>query len=163
MIDPHQPNIQPLANALLAQQAYVATAESCTGGGLAALLTSEAGSSAWFDRSFVTYSNAAKTEMLGVPAELIAEHGAVSQAVAIKMAEGALANSQADFTVAITGIAGPDGGSADKPVGTVWFAWASTRQITVSQMQCFAGDRTAVRNAAVNTALAGLLEATNLA
>jgi len=152
------PNIHALATALLAQNTYVATAESCTGGGLAALLTSQAGSSAWFDRSFVTYSNAAKTEMLGVPAELIDEHGAVSEPVARAMATGALANSHADLTVAITGIAGPDGGSADKPVGTVWFAWAKTGQPTMSEVQCFAGDRAGVQQVAITYALNGLIQ-----
>ena len=113
-----------LGDALRARRWHLATAESCTGGLIAAACTEQAGSSDWFDCGVVTYSNQAKTELLGVDAVLIAEHGAVSQAVALAMASGALARCNADLAVAVTGVAGPSGGSADKPVGTVWLAWA---------------------------------------
>lgn len=121
-------HIQALANQLgdaLAKQQWVATtAESCTGGGVATAITDIAGSSQWFDRAFITYSNEAKMQMLGVQAETLANHGAVSEPVVEQMAEGALTNSLADISVAISGIAGPTGGTEEKPVGTVWFAWA---------------------------------------
>jgi nicotinamide-nucleotide amidase len=132
----------------------VATAESCTGGLIAGALTAIAGSSDVVDRGFVTYSNSAKTDMLGVPATLIAEAGAVSEAVARLMAEGALARSAADMAVAVTGIAGPGGGSADKPVGLVWFALARAGQPTRSLAEVFPGDRAEVRRATVARALA---------
>ena len=135
----------------------VATAESCTGGLVAAALTAIAGSSAVVERGFVTYSNAAKSEMLGVPAALIEHHGAVSEAVARAMAEGALTHSRADLAVAITGIAGPGGGSVEKPVGTVHFAVAVRGAPTRAHQDCFAGDRDAVRLAAALTALNLLL------
>ena len=135
----------------------MATAESCTGGLIAAACTDLAGASHWFERGFVTYSNQAKTDMLGVDAGLIARHGAVSEPVAQAMALGALAHSQAQASVAVTGVAGPDGGSADKPVGTVWFGWA-TPAGTVTEMKCFGGDRASVRQATVAHALARLLE-----
>jgi nicotinamide-nucleotide amidase len=131
----------------------VATAESCTGGMIAAALTAIAGSSDVVDRGFVTYSNAAKTEMLGVPPDLIAAAGAVSEAVARAMAEGALARSAADLAVAVTGIAGPDGGSAEKPVGLVWFGLARRGGRTATLHQVFPGDRGAVRRATVAKAL----------
>lgn len=135
----------------------VATAESCTGGLVAAALTAIAGSSSVMDRGFVTYSNEAKTEMLGVPPELIAAHGAVSPEVAMAMAEGALQNSHAQLAVSITGIAGPGGGSADKPVGLVHFALARTGQGTLHAEHHFAGDRDDVRLLAAQTALGLLL------
>ena len=113
-----------LAHNLIAHKLSVSTAESCTGGMLSAACTDLAGSSLWFDRGFVTYSNAAKTDMLGVPASLIEAHGAVSEEVARAMVQGALLHSLAEWSVAVTGIAGPSGGSAAKPVGTVWLAWA---------------------------------------
>ncbi len=131
----------------------VATAESCTGGLIAGALTEIAGSSDVVDRGFVTYSNEAKTEMLGVPAELIAAHGAVSEAVARAMAEGAMARSRAGVTVSVTGVAGPGGGSAEKPVGTVWFGAARRNGTTISERIVFAGDRSAVREATVRYAL----------
>ena len=115
--------VQKLAAALTQRGWMLATAESCTGGAIAAACTDLAGSSAWLERGFVTYSNAAKTELLGVPAELIATHGAVSEPVARAMAGGAVAHARAQASVAVTGVAGPTGGSADKPVGTVWFGW----------------------------------------
>lgn len=134
----------------------LATAESCTGGMIAAHCTDLAGSSVWFERGFVTYSNAAKTEMLAVDAALIAQHGAVSEAVARAMATGALQHSKAQVAVAVTGIAGPSGGSLDKPVGTVWFAWATPSGLT-SELQEFPGDRAAVRAATVRHALQTLV------
>jgi nicotinamide-nucleotide amidase len=132
----------------------LATAESCTGGLVAGLVTEVPGSSAVLDRGFVTYSNEAKAEMLGVPMALIAEHGAVSRPVAIAMAEGALARSRADIAVAITGIAGPGGGSAAKPVGTVHFACAARGQSTEAEAHLFAdGGRAAIRADAIRVAL----------
>jgi nicotinamide-nucleotide amidase len=146
-----------LAQLLLAQKACMTTAESCTGGLIAASCTHLSGSSAWFERGFVTYSNDAKTEMLGVPAALIAQHGAVSEEVAKAMALGALTHSKANFSVAVTGIAGPTGGSAEKPVGTVWLAWASKQPAQcISMCQVFSGDRQAVREATTALALAQL-------
>ena len=128
MTDTDQAALEALAERLGTQLRAagqtVATAESCTGGWVGQCLTAIPGSSAWYDRGFVTYSYASKSDLLGVPAELIATRGAVSEAVALSMAEGVLAHSVADWSVAITGIAGPDGGTPDKPVGTVCFAWA---------------------------------------
>jgi nicotinamide-nucleotide amidase len=136
----------------------IATAESCTGGLIAAACTSLAGSSDWFERGFVTYSNEAKIEMLGVPAALIAAHGAVSAEVACAMAEGALANSRASFAVSVTGIAGPGGGSAAKPVGTVWIAIAASGEKAVASLLLASGDRAAIRQASVARALELLIE-----
>lgn len=143
--------------ALGARGQMLATAESCTGGMVAAALTAIAGSSAVVERGFITYSNAAKTEMLGVPAGLIEQFGAVSEEVARAMAEGALANSRADVAVAITGIAGPGGGSEGKPVGLVHFARASRSGPTHHLHRVFPGEREAVRRAAALTALELLL------
>ncbi len=136
-----------------------ATAESCTGGLVAGAITGIAGSSAWFERGFVTYSNEAKQEALGVPAAVLAAHGAVSEPTARAMAEGALAHSRADVAVAITGIAGPGGATPGKPVGTVCFAWAARGVATRVATFHFAGDRAAVREGAVEAALRGLLAA----
>lgn len=133
-----------------------ATAESCTGGWLAQTLTAVPGSSDWFERGFVTYSNEAKQELLGVTEAMLQRHGAVSEPVARAMAEGALKHSRAQRSVAITGIAGPAGGTPEKPVGTVVFAWAGTGQDTRSETCRFAGDRAAVRWASVMHALRGL-------
>ena len=144
-----------IAAQLQARGWMLATAESCTGGMVAAACTDLAGSSQWFERGFVSYSNAAKTELLGVPAELIAQHGAVSEAVARAMAEGALVHAHAQASLAVTGVAGPTGGSADKPVGTVWFGWCVAGQ-THSEVRHFAGDRAAVRRATLQHALARL-------
>ncbi|MBP3981799.1 MULTISPECIES: CinA family protein [unclassified Acidovorax] len=144
-----------ISRQLLARGWMLATAESCTGGLIAAACTDLAGSSQWFERGFVTYSNAAKTELLGVPATLIEQHGAVSEPVARAMAEGAVAHAHAQVAVAVTGVAGPTGGSADKPVGTVWFGWCVGGQ-THSEVRHFAGDRAAVRTATVRHALARL-------
>lgn len=135
----------------------LAVAESCTGGWVAQAVTSVAGSSAWFDRGFVTYSNAAKTEMLGVAADKLTRHGAVSEPTARTMAEGALGHSRAQVAVAITGIAGPDGGTADKPVGTVWFAWAMQGRATRAERRQLDGDRESIRRQSVAIALEGLL------
>lgn len=149
--------VAQLADQLLAQGRRLATAESCTGGLIAAACTERSGSSAWFERGFVTYSNEAKTELLGVDAAVIAAHGAVSEPVARAMAEGALAHSRAQVTVAVTGVAGPTGGSADKPVGTVWLAWAARGAATRAVRCHFNGDRAAVRRATVLRALQGLV------
>ena len=146
-----------LADLLLEKAFFLATAESCTGGMIAAACTDLAGSSTWFDRGFVSYSNAAKTGMLGVDATLIAEHGAVSEPVARAMAAGTLARSQAQVAIAVTGVAGPSGGSADKPVGTVWFGFALDGQVH-TELQRFAGDRAAVRAATVQHALRRLAQ-----
>ncbi|MFT4267754.1 MAG: CinA family protein [Xenophilus sp.] len=148
-----------LAGLLQAQGRVMATAESCTGGLIAAACTALAGSSHWFECGFVTYSNAAKTGMLGVDAALIAAHGAVSEPVARAMAEGAVAHSAAQVAVAVTGIAGPAGGSPGKPVGTVWFGWSVDGAVRAERRR-FEGDRAAVRAATVQHALrtlAGLL------
>ena len=142
---------------LSAQSWMLVTAESCTGGMIAGTCTDLAGSSTWFDRGFVSYSNEAKSEMLGVDANLIQSQGAVSQAVAQAMAQGALEHSNAQIAVAVTGIAGPTGGSDTKPVGTVWFAWISPLQLR-SECRRFTGDRAQVRQATVQHALTGLLE-----
>jgi nicotinamide-nucleotide amidase len=149
--------IARLAAALPAAGQMMATAESCTGGWIAKLCTDRAGSSAWFERGLVTYSNRAKSELLGVPAALIETHGAVSEAVARAMAEGARERSAVAHAVAVTGIAGPDGGSQDKPVGTVWFAWAGPGGVD-SECHVFPGDREAVRQATCAVALRGLAE-----
>ena len=148
--------VEKLAERLRARQQWLVTAESCTGGLIAGACTDLAGSSDWFERGFVTYSNLAKTELLGVPAELIARHGAVSEAVVRAMAEGALRHAPAQLSIAVTGVAGPGGGSADKPVGTVWFGWCVGGR-TDSERMRFAGDRAAVRAQTVVHALQGLL------
>ncbi len=148
--------VEQLARELQARGQMLATAESCTGGLIAGACTDLSGSSAWFERGFVTYSNAAKCELLGVPPALVATHGAVSEAVARAMAAGALSHSAAQWVVAVTGVAGPTGGSHDKPVGTVWFAWASVHGVVAEQRR-FLGDRAAVRQAAVQHALAQML------
>ncbi|MCG2595764.1 CinA family protein [Ramlibacter sp. XY19] len=135
----------------------LATAESCTGGLIAAACTELSGSSNWFERGFVTYSNEAKTELLGVDADLIAQHGAVSEVVARAMAFGAIRHSKARVSVAVTGVAGPTGGSAEKPVGTVWFGFQVDGQLS-SETRRFPGDRAAVRSATVDHALRRLLE-----
>ncbi len=145
-----------LAEQLVARAWLLATAESCTGGMIAATCTDLAGSSAWFERGYVTYSNRAKTELLGVDAQLIKRHGAVSEAVVRAMASGALAQSGAHISVAVTGVAGPSGGSLDKPVGTVWLAWATGDNVICSR-EWFDGDRAAVRQATVRRAIEGLI------
>jgi len=149
--------VQRLAQALKDKGWMLATAESCTGGMIAAACTDLAGSSEWFERGFVTYSNEAKTELLGVDAALIAAHGAVSEVVARAMAFGAVRHSHAQVGVAVTGIAGPSGGSKDKPVGTVWFGFLVDGLLT-SEMRRFDGDRAAVRQATLQHALQRLIE-----
>lgn len=149
-----------LAEKLLSGRRSVATAESCTGGWIAKVVTDLPGSSDWFGYGVVSYSNAAKQELLGVPAGLLIEHGAVSEPVVIAMAEGILRRSDADLAVAVSGIAGPSGGSDDKPVGLVWFAWAvmDDRGLKVkAEHRRFEGDRQAVRRQTVAVALDGLL------
>ena len=162
---PSHASLRALSATLIARQWKLAVAESCTGGMLSENITSLAGSSEWFDCGFITYSNAAKTKLLEVNTSLIEAHGAVSEAVAIAMAEGALANSQSQLSIAITGIAGPSGGSVEKPVGTVCFAWASDTHATLSSTRHFAGDRQQIREQAVLAAIDGLsmliLRATN--
>jgi nicotinamide-nucleotide amidase len=138
---------------LLARRYSVATAESCTGGWVAKCLTDVPGSSQWFERGYVTYSNQAKEQSIGVAPEVIATFGAVSRPVVEQMAAGALHSSGAQLAVAITGVAGPDGGSVEKPVGLVWFALASRHAPPVAQQHLFRGDREAIRRAAVATAL----------
>jgi nicotinamide-nucleotide amidase len=145
-----------ISSRLLARREMLATAESCTGGLISAACTALAGSSLWFERGFVSYSNAAKTELLGVPAPLIETHGAVSEPVARAMAEGAIARSHAQASVSVTGVAGPGGASPGKPVGTVWFGWHVAGQ-THSEARHFAGDRAQVRAATVQHALTRLL------
>ena len=142
---------------LLLQQHHwlLSTAESCTGGWVAQTITAIAGSSAWFDRGFVTYSNAAKQEMLGVSATTLEIHGAVSEATVLAMAQGALKYSHAQVSLAVSGIAGPSGGSVEKPVGTVWIGWAFPEKIFAIPF-LFTGDRTAIRQQAVHAALSQL-------
>lgn len=147
---------EALATRLPALGWMMATAESCTGGLIAGACTDLSGSSIWFERGFVTYSNEAKVELLGVDAAHIAAHGAVSEVVARAMAFGAVRHSRARVAVAVTGVAGPTGGSVDKPVGTVWFGYCVDGQLASEQCR-FDGDRAAVRAATVEHALAGLL------
>ena len=149
-------SIALLADLMLKKGLFLATAESCTGGMIAAACTDLAGSSAWFERGFVTYSNAAKTDMLAVDAALIVRHGAVSEAVARAMALGAIRHSRAQVSVAVTGVAGPAGGSVDKPVGTVWFAWCVCGSLDSEKLQ-LTGDRASVRQATVDHAIGRLL------
>ncbi len=151
--------VQRLAAQLQQRQWMLATAESCTGGLIAGACTDLSGSSNWFERGFVSYSNAAKTELLGVDAALMDRHGAVSAEVAQAMAAGALAHSQAQVAVAVTGVAGPTGGTPDKPVGLVWFGFALPAQVLTEKMN-FPGDRAAVRAATVQHALRRLVELT---
>jgi nicotinamide-nucleotide amidase len=154
--DPEQRTTE-LAATLLRRHQKICAAESCTGGLIAKTFTDLAGSSDWFERGFVTYSNAAKSEMLAVPASLIEAYGAVSEAVATAMASGALRHSRADYSVAVTGVAGPGGGSDDKPVGTVWIAVASVEKMLAKRYQ-FGGDRQAVRTATLIAAIEVLLD-----
>ena len=147
---------------LLAKGLRVATAESCTGGLVSGAITAIAGSSDWFDRGFVTYSNAAKHELLGVGDAVLRAHGAVSEATAIAMAKGALKRSNAQLTVAVTGVAGPAGGTPGKPVGMVCFAWARKDGAIASATHRLKGDRTEVRRASVAIALRGLIDAVEI-
>lgn len=148
---------QALGSACLQRRLLLATAESCTGGWVAQVITHTAGSSTWFERGFVTYSNEAKQDMLAVRPETLANFGAVSQETAAEMASGALKNSKAMISMAITGIAGPTGGSPGKPVGTVCFAWCQTGAAAETEVQQFSGDREAIRRQAVIHAIGGML------
>ena len=158
-----EPQVLQLADALRRRGWHLATAESCTGGMIAAACTTVAGSSDWFERGFVTYSNSAKSEMLGVDPTLIAAHGAVSEAVVRAMAQGALERARVELSVAVTGVAGPGGGTPDKPVGMVWLALAQRSatgelQVRAERLQ-LQGDRAAVREQTVRQALQRLGEA----
>ena len=146
-----------IGHALQNNQEWLSVAESCTGGWVAQTLTAIAGSSNWFDRGFVTYSNNAKQTMLGVPENTLVRHGAVSEATARAMAQGAITQSGTDWSLSITGIAGPGGGSPEKPVGMVCFAWAQKNGGCEATTHYFDGDRTAIRAQAVEFALRGLL------
>ena len=147
-----------LGRRLAKARAMLVTAESCTGGGVAQAVTAVSGASGWFERGYVTYSNAAKQELLGVRASTLARHGAVSEATAREMALGALACAQGTISVAITGVAGPTGGTKDKPVGMVCFAWARSGGTVRCETRRFRGDRESVRKQSVKRALEGLLE-----
>lgn len=152
--------VEQLAVLLIKNNKQLTVAESCTGGWVAKVLTDMPGSSTWFERGFVTYSNQAKQEMLGVAESTLDDYGAVSQETVIEMARGALKNSHADFSLSISGIAGPDGGSIDKPVGLVWFAWAEKpdkEKNIIAEQKNFSGDRNAVREQAVLHALIQLV------
>ena len=146
-----------VGQSLASRKLMLACAESCTGGWISEVITATAGSSDWFERGFVTYSNAAKQELLGVNHETLVSWGAVSEETARAMAQGALANSAAQLALAVTGIAGPGGGSPGKPVGTVCFAWCREGQPAVSEMRHFAGEREAIRRQTVVRSLQGLL------
>ena len=150
--------VQNLASRLMRRGWTMATAESCTGGWIAKCCTDLAGSSAWFDRGFVTYSDKAKHELLDVELSTLKEHGAVSKLTAIQMAEGARQRAGVNAALAVTGIAGPGGGTADKPVGMVWFAWSLEGRRASSEVIQFQGDRDAVRRQTVVHALRGLQE-----
>lgn len=155
-------SLNELASRLNSQGYLLCVAESCTGGMLSENITAIAGSSNWFDRGFITYSNAAKIQMLGVKEKTLMHHGAVSESTAIEMAEGSLQHSESQLCVAITGIAGPTGGSQEKPVGTVCFAWSIKQnehigQKTIARTQSFSGDRNAVRKQATIHAVLGLI------
>ena len=147
-----------LGGVLKAHGLMLATAESCTGGGVAQAITEVAGSSAWFERGFVTYSNLAKQQMLDVGEATLRQHGAVSEAVVREMVAGALVNSAAQVALAVSGIAGPDGGTPDKPVGTVWFAWGLKHGATYAQRRLIGGSRAEVRAQAVHVAMQGVLD-----
>ena len=148
--------VRTVATLLSRRGQKLATAESCTGGLVAGALTALAGSSTWFDRGWVTYSNAAKSEALGVESSLIATQGAVSEVVAAAMASGARAGAKVDYAISITGIAGPDGGSPEKPVGTICFGWATPTGLH-TETRHFIGDRQSIREQSVEHALAGLI------
>ena len=150
--------VQEVGAQLREQSLTLVTAESCTGGWIAKVVTDIAGSSAWFDRGFITYSNTAKEEMLGVRAQTLTAHGAVSEAVVVEMSEGALARSHAQVSLSVSGIAGPGGATPDKPVGLVCFAWSRVHQPTVTAREYFTGDRDFIRRQAVARALRGVLE-----
>jgi nicotinamide-nucleotide amidase len=156
MTDVATQQAEQLAELFLKTSTKLVTAESCTGGGLAEILTRIPGSSAWFERGFVTYSNESKNELLSV--ETVEQYGAVSKETALAMAEGALENSHADYSVSITGVAGPDGGTEEKPVGTVCFAWVKRNESGKTTQIKFEGDRLQVRDQSCLLAMQGLLE-----
>lgn len=147
-----------VAQCLLDHNWHLSVAESCTGGWVGKCCTDLAGSSIWFDRGFITYSNQAKQDLLHVNESTLIQFGAVSEQTASEMVQGALAESIADISVAITGIAGPDGGTIDKPVGTVWFAWATKYSVVQTQCEHFGGDRESIRRQAVKLALQGIIK-----
>ncbi|MFO1388891.1 CinA family protein [Cellvibrio sp.] len=148
---------QVLGEKLLARKWRVATAESCTGGGVAAAITAIAGSSAWFEYGIVSYANQAKEKLLHVDSHTLSTEGAVSRSVVEQMVKGALALSGADIAVAVSGVAGPSGGTENKPVGTVWFAWGLSSGVVDTKLFHFAGDRAAIQQQSVVAALNGLL------
>ena len=148
---------QQLGEMLCKKNAKLTTAESCTGGGISEAITAVSGSSQWFEFGFVTYANSAKQQLLGVSKEAIDEYGAVSEQVVEQMAQGAIQQSQADYAIAVSGIAGPDGGTEDKPIGTVWFCWQTPTRSWTQQLM-LSGDRQAVRTAAIKNSLQQLLQ-----
>lgn len=148
---------QQLGSLLAQHGMMLTTAESCTGGGVAQAITDIAGSSRWFERGFVTYTNTAKIEMLGVSPDTLMQHGAVSEATVREMVAGALAHSHAQIALAVSGIAGPSGGTPDKPVGTVWFAWGIADEAIVAQRYQFQGERAAIREQSIHIALNGVI------
>ncbi len=150
-----------VGGALKAHGLKLATAESCTGGGVAQAITDVAGSSGWFERGFIAYSNQAKQQMLGVSEAALNQHGAVSEATVREMVAGALQHSSAQVALAVSGIAGPDGGTPDKPVGTVWFAWGIKHGATHAQRRQIKGNRAEVRAQSVHIALQGVLDFLN--
>jgi nicotinamide-nucleotide amidase len=158
--DSVRPLAQQVGTALKEHGMMLVTAESCTGGGVAQAVTMISGSSAWFDRGFVTYSNTAKEEMLGVSPDTLEDHGAVSEQVVREMVDGALQYSRAQIALAVSGIAGPTGGTPEKPVGMVWFAWGTGKSVTAVCHQ-LSGDRDAVRAESVRIALQGVLNILN--
>jgi len=149
---------EQVGQCLLGKQLWLATAESCTGGWISQSITDVAGSSQWFDRGFVTYTNEAKQDMLGVSSQTLTQHGAVSEQTVIEMVQGALAKSRADVAVAVSGVAGPTGGTPDKPVGMVWLAWGMRGDAPVTQIEHYLGNRNEVRQQTVETALQGILK-----
>lgn len=153
--------VQQVSEVLLERKQKLVTAESCTGGGIGFVLTDLAGSSVWLEGGFITYSNEAKQQHLDVSADTLEQHGAVSEETASQMAQGALANSPADYSLSVTGIAGPAGGSKDKPVGTVSFGWADRNGRVATETQVFSGDRAEVREQTIVYALSGLLRFLN--
>ena len=150
--------VSSIADACRQDNKVITCAESCTGGLIAASCTDLAGSSEWFDRGFVTYSNLSKQQMLGVLPQTLETYGAVSEQTVLEMAQGAVQHSQANVAVSVSGIAGPGGGSDDKPVGTVWFGWADDKGLLKAECKHFSGDRASVRQQAVTTALQGIFD-----
>jgi len=150
--------VQQIGNYLVTESLFLATAESCTGGGVASAITDVPGSSQWFDRGFITYSNESKVEMLDVSRDSLSKYGAVSEQVAAEMAAGTLINSRASYAISVTGIAGPGGGTEQKPVGTVCFGWAKRNSTVFAGTVCLSGDRRQIRYQSVRYALGGLLE-----